>query len=118
MTSDGGTNLSRCKVVLDSNLYNKGVFELEKPMFVMECLADVLANSCNSGVIAVKSDDGRLDTEVNRRNMQRCITRKKIIKGGKALDTAQKHTVPPCRKLITPVKIRFSYIFHSFRSRL
>ena len=42
-------------------------------MHVMECLADVLANACKAGVMGVKYDDGRVDTEVTGSNMQRCI---------------------------------------------
>ena len=50
ITSDGGTNLATCKAILESNFEKVGLFDLEKPMFVMEFLADVLANSlkkCN-----------------------------------------------------------------------
>ena len=42
------------------------MFDLEKSMFVMECLAHVLSNSCKAVVLDVKYDDGRVDTEVTR----------------------------------------------------
>ena len=54
----------------------------------------------------VKYDDGRVDTEVTRSNMQRYITWTKISqKEAKYLETAQKYVGLPCNKLITPVKI-------------
>ena len=49
----------------------------------MECLAHVLANAYKVVVMDVQYDDERVDTEVTRRNMQRCINWKKIAKGGK-----------------------------------
>ena len=42
-----------------------------KPIFVMECLAYVLANACKAVIMDVKADDGRVDTEVTRGNIQR-----------------------------------------------
>ena len=69
ITSDCGTNLVRQKAILESTFENKGVFDLENPIFVMECLDNVLINSFNSVVTNVKSDDGRVDTEVTRSNM-------------------------------------------------
>ena len=45
MTSDGGTNLKRCKEILESNFENTEVLDLGKPMFVMERLAYVLVNA-------------------------------------------------------------------------
>ena len=71
---DVGTNLARCKEILDSNFENTGFFDLGKPMFVMECLSHVLENDCKAGVMDMKSDNGKLDTEVTRKNIQRCIT--------------------------------------------
>ena len=89
ITSDRGTNLARCKAILESTFDNTRVFDLEKPMFVMDCLAHVLANSCKSVVMDVKYDDGRVDTEVIRRDIQFCITwTNKSQKGEKALETA------------------------------
>ena len=46
ITSDGGTNLARCKTVLEKFFENTVVFDLVKPVFVMELLAHVLANPC------------------------------------------------------------------------
>ena len=90
-----------------------------KPMFVMKFLFQVLANACNAGVMDVKSNDERVDTEVISRNMQCCITRtKNPQKGEKALETSQKHVELPCKRLITPVKTRFAYLIHCFRSLL
>ena len=43
ITSDGRTNLARCKAILESNFDKMGVFDLVKTMFVTECLANVLA---------------------------------------------------------------------------
>ena len=43
---------------------------------------------------------------------------KKSQKGAKALDTAQNHVEILCKKLITPIKTRFSNLIHSFRSIL
>ena len=63
----------------------------------------------------VKYDDGRVDTEVTRSNMQRYITWTKISqKEEKSLETSQKYVGLPCKMLITPVKTRFVYIIHSF----
>ena len=119
ITRDGVTNLTTRKAILESNFDNMAVFDLENPMFVMEYLDHFLANSCKSGVMDVKYDDVRIDTEVTRSNTQLCITwTKKSQKGAKALETAQKHVGLPCKKLITPVKTRFAYLIHSFRSLL
>ena len=64
ISNDGRTNLARCRDILESTFENTGVFDSENPMYVMECLADVLANACKAGVMGVKYDDGRVDTEV------------------------------------------------------
>ena len=45
LTSDGKTNLVIYKAILESNFDNTGVFDSGKPMFMMKCLAHVLANS-------------------------------------------------------------------------
>ena len=71
---DVGTNLARCKEILDSNFENTGFFDLGKPMFVMERLAYVLVNAWRAGVMDVKSDHGKVYTEVFRKNMKWCIT--------------------------------------------
>ena len=52
----------------------------------MECLAHVLAGAFKGGVQSIKSDDGEVDTELTRQNMQKCITwTKKIQKGARSL---------------------------------
>ena len=45
-----------------------------KTMFVMECLAHVLANFYKAVIMDMKSDNGKLDTEVTSNNIQLCIT--------------------------------------------
>ena len=85
ITSDVGTNLARCKAILDSTFDNTGVLDLGKPMFVMECLSHVLANSCNTGAMDVKFNDGRVYTKGTRRNMKCCITWTKNHKRGQRL---------------------------------
>ena len=107
ITSGGGNNLTICKVILESTFDNTGVFDLVKPMFVMEYLDHVLANNCKSWVINVQHDDGRVDTEVTRRNIQLWIIWKSQM-GAKVLETAQKHVGLPFKRLITPAKNRFS----------
>ena len=64
----------RRKTILESNIYNTGLFDLGMPMFVIECLSYVLDNACKSGVIYVQYNDVRVDTELTRRNIQCCIT--------------------------------------------
>ena len=73
ITSDGGPNLARWNAILDIIFDNKIVFDLKKPMFVMECLAHFFANACNSVLMDVKYDDSKVYIEVTRRNMQRWI---------------------------------------------
>ena len=51
-----------------------GVFDLEKPMFLMESISCVLDNACKAGLMYVKYDDIRVDTDMTRRNMQCYIT--------------------------------------------
>ena len=51
-----------------------GVFDLGKTMFVMECLSYVLANAYKSGIMDVKSDNGKVGTEVTRKNMSLFVT--------------------------------------------
>ena len=74
ITSDVGTNLVISKDILESTFGNTGLFDLEKPMFVMKFLAHVLDNAYKSGIMDVKYDDGRVDNEVTRRNIQQCFT--------------------------------------------
>ena len=54
ITSDGGTNLARCKAVLEINFDNTGVFDLGKPIFVMECISRFLDNACKEVIMDVK----------------------------------------------------------------
>ena len=105
ITSDGGTNLARYRAILEM-----GVFDLVKPMFLMQLISNLLSNSCKSVVIYLQYNYYRVDTEVTRRNMQ-CyiIWRKKSQKGAKDLETARKYVVLPCKRLITTLKI-ISYI--------
>ena len=78
ITSDGGTNLACCKVILKSPLWKHGSVWLGKAY-----------NDWKSGVMDVQSDYGRVDTEVTSRNMQQCITcTKKPQKGEMDLETA------------------------------
>ena len=74
ITSDGGTDLAICKVILESNFDNMGVFDLENPMLVMECLAHVLYDSFKEEVMGVEYDYGRVYTDLTRSNMQHFIT--------------------------------------------
>ena len=62
ITSDGETNLATCKSILENTFDNMGVFDLEKPMFVMNFLDHFLDNACKAVVMDVKSDDNRVDT--------------------------------------------------------
>ena len=83
--SYGGTNLDRCKAILESTFDNTGVFDLVKPMFVVDCLSHFLANSCKAVLIYVKYDCVRVDTEVIRKNMQLCIAWTKNHKSGQII---------------------------------
>ena len=103
--SDGGTNLARCKAMLESNFDIAGVFDLGKLMFVMECLPYVLENACNAGIMYVKLDDGQVDTQVTSNNMQCCTTWEKSQKVSKALEAAQNNLGLPSRRLTTTKKI-------------
>ena len=48
IASNSENNLARCKDILESTFDNTEVFDLERPIFVMECLAYVLANACKA----------------------------------------------------------------------
>ena len=53
---------------------------------------------------SIKSGDGEVDTELTRRNMQKCITwMKKSHKGVRALQEAQIHCGVKEKRLLTPV---------------
>ena len=68
---------------------------------------------------SIKSDDGEVDTELTRQNMQKCITwTKKRQKGARALRESQIHCGIKEKRLLTPVSTRFAYLIHSFRSLL
>ena len=61
------------------------VFDLVKPMVVMEFLSHALSNACNAGLMSVQSYGGRVNTDVNRSNIQRCITWTKKHKIGEII---------------------------------
>ena len=85
----------------------------------MVCLAHILAGACKAGVKPIKSDDGEVDTELTRRNMQKCTTwTKKSQKEVRALWEAQIHWGIKEKRLLTTVSTRFAYLIHSFRSLL
>ena len=68
---------------------------------------------------SIKSDDGEVDTELTRRNVQKCITwTKKSQKGARALWEAHIHCGIKEKRLLTPVSTRFAYLINSFRSLL
>ena len=70
--------------------------------------AHILAEACKAGLQSIKSDDGEVDTESMRRNMQKCITwTKKSQKGAWALWEAQLHCGIKEKRLLTPVLTRF-----------
>ena len=65
---------------------NDSVSPPPKPIFTMDRLANILTGACKVGVKSIKSDDGKVDTELTRQNMQKCIPwTKKIQKGARAL---------------------------------
>ena len=109
ITSDGGGNLRVCREALESKYTNDSVFPPPKPLFTMECLAHILAGACKVGVQSIKSDDGEVDTELTRRNMQKCITwTKKSQKGVRTLREAQIHCGIKEKRLLTPVLTCFA----------
>ena len=93
ITRDGGGNIRVCRKALESKYTNDYVIHPPNPLFTMERLAHILAGACKAGVQSIKSDDGEVDTELTRRNMQKCITwTKKIQKGARALREVQIHS--------------------------
>ena len=119
ITSDDGDNLRFCTVALESKCTNYSIFPPPKPLFAMECLAHILAGDCKAGVQSIKSDDGKVDMELTRRNMQKCITwTKKSQKGVRALRYAYIHCGIKEESLLTPISTGFAYLIHSFRSLL
>ena len=84
ITSDDGGNLWVCREALESKYTNESIFFPPKTLFTMECLAHILAGTCKVGVQPIKSDDGEVDMESTRRNMQKFITwTKKRQKGAR-----------------------------------
>ena len=89
VTSDGGGNLWVCREALESKYTNESVFYPTKPLFTMDFLAHILAGACKAGVQSIKSNGGEADTELTRRNIQKCITwTKKSQKGEQSLREA------------------------------
>ena len=86
ITSGGGRNIQVCREALESKYRNDSVFPLPKPLVTMDCLGHILAGYCKAGVQSIKSGGGEVDTELKKRNMQKCITwTKNIWKGDQAL---------------------------------
>ena len=118
-TSNGGENLWVYTEALGLKYTNDSVFPPSNPLFTTECLAHILSGACKSGVQVIKLDDGEVDTELTRRNMQKCITwTNKSQKGAQALQEAQIHCGIKEKRLLIHVSARFSYLIHSFRSLL
>ena len=92
ITSYCGGNPRVFREALESKYTNDSVFFSPKPLFTMECLEHILAGTCKAGVQSINSDDGEVDTELTRCNMQKCITwTKKSQKGARTLQEAQIH---------------------------
>ena len=119
ITSDGGGNLWVSRGALELNYTNEYVFPPPKPILTMDCLAHILSGACKSRVQSIKSDDGEVDTELTRLNMQKCITwTKKSQKGAQDLREAQIHCGIKEKRLLAPVSTRFAYLIHSLMSLL
>ena len=85
----------------------------------MECLAYIYSGVCKAGVHSIKLDDGEVETELTRRNMQKCITcTNKIRKGSRALWEAHIHCGIKEKRLLAPVLTPFAYLIHSVSSLL
>ena len=85
----------------------------------MERLANILTGACKAGVQSIKSDDGEVDTELTRRNMQKCITWTNNIQTvAQAIQEAQIHCGIKYKHLLTPVSTCFACLIHSFGSLL
>ena len=50
ITSDGGDNLQIYREALESKYSNDFVFSPPKPLFTMDCLVQILAGDCKTGV--------------------------------------------------------------------
>ncbi len=115
--SDGGANLRTCKTVLDESVSNTAIFSPSQAAFSADCLAHALHNACKKAVVSCSS--GTVNVDTARTALQSCITwTKKSSKGAQMLSAAQVHCKLKPRKLLTPVKTRFAYLIHSFRSLL
>ena len=115
-TSNGGENLWVYTEALGLKYTNDSVFPPSNPLFTTECLAHILSGACKSGVQVIKLDDGEVDTELTRRNMQKCITwTKKIQKGARAIREAQLHCGIKEKCLLAPASTHFAYLINSFR---
>ena len=79
ITSDGGGNIQVFREAMESKYTNDSIFSPSKPLFTMKCLVNILAGACNTVVQSIKSNDGKVDTELTRQNMQKCITWTKKI---------------------------------------
>ena len=72
-----------------------------------------------AGVQYINSDDGEVDTELARQNMQKFINwMKNIQKGAQALREAQLYCGIKEMRLLAPVLTCFTYLIHSFSSLL
>ena len=119
ITSNGGGNLQVCREELESKYTNDSAFFSPNPLFTMECLTHILSGSCKAVVQSIKSNDGEVNTELMKRNMQKCITcTKKIQKGARALWDTHIHCGIKEKRFLAPVLTHFSYLIHSFRSLL
>ena len=75
----------------------------------MDLLDHILEGACKAGVQSIKADDGEVDTESTRRNMQKCIIwTKNIQKGERALWEAKLHCRIKEKRLLKPVLNRFA----------
>ena len=85
----------------------------------MECLAHILAGAYKAVFQSINLYYDEVDTELTRRDMQKCITwTKKIQKGAWAIRDAQIHCGVTEKRLLTPVSTCFTYLIHFFRSLL
>ena len=79
-------------------------FPHPSPIITMECLLYILAGNFKAGVQSIKLDDSKVDTELTRKNMQKCMTwTKKIQKGAWDLRDEQIHCRIKEKRLLTPV---------------
>ena len=79
ITSDDGPTWRDANQFWKVTLTNTVDFDLGKSIFVMERISHVLANYCKAVVMDVKSDNGKVDTEVARKNMKNNHRRKQRL---------------------------------------